>query len=138
MIETGVVKSVDGQDIMVAIKRREACLGCGACSVSSKKEMIIKAKTTKEVKIGDRVTVEIKSASVAKAVVLAYLVPAASFLLGIILALKFLKGLGVDKYSEPISVLAGLFFMGAAFLFLRFYGIKRSDEYQVQVTGIVE
>lgn len=148
MKEAGVVHSVKNGEILVTLKRHAACLGCKACSIASGGDMVIKAIAPDKVrpyakdsdagiKVGDRVTIEIDSISILKAIVMVYLLPTAAFLAGILAGLKMALLLGIYEYKEALSILTGVVLLGASLFLMRKYGIKRKDAYQAKITGII-
>ncbi len=130
MIEEGFVQSVGKSEVLVRLKRHSACFGCKLCSVNSSGDMVIKAIAPDKVEVGDRVNVEIDSASIVKAIAMVYVLPTLAFLTGV------LTGLRVT--SEVLSVLIGIVFLCAALFLARQYGIKRKDAYQAKITGIIK
>ncbi len=137
MKEAGVVHSVKNGEILVTLKRHAACLGCKACSIASGGDMVIKAIASDKVKVGDRVTIEIDSISILKAIVMVYLLPTAAFLAGILTGLRMALLLGIYEYKEALSILTGVALLGASLFLMRKYGIKRKDAYQAKITGII-
>ncbi len=136
MRETGVVQSVEGGEALVKLKRHSACLGCRACSIAGS-DMIIKAVATDRVKAGDRVTVEIDSASFVKAIAMVYLLPTAAFLAGILAGLKISPVLGIYEHKEILSIILGIAFISASLLLARRYGNIRKDTYRAKITEII-
>ena len=124
MRETGVVQAVEDGEVSVRLKRHAACLGCRACSLSSSGDMVVKAIASDKVKVGDNVTIEIDSASIIKAIVLVYLLPAIAFLVGVFAGLKIAPPLGFYKHKEIISILIGLVLLGASLFMARSYSVK--------------
>ena len=131
MRETGIVEAVKGDEVSVRLKRHAACLGCRACSLSSGGDMIIKAAASGESKVGDRVTVEIDSIAIIKAIVLVYLLPAVAFLIGIFAGLKAAPLIGIYKHMEIFALLVALALLSSSIFMARQYG--KSDTYQVKI-----
>ena len=140
MRETGVVHAVRGDEILVRLKRHAACLGCRACSLSSSGDMIIKAIASDKVdkaKVGDKVTIEVDSISIIKAIVFVYLLPAIAFLGGIFAGLRVALFLGIYKHKEIVSILIGVVLLSASLFLARMYGIRKSNTYQARIAGII-
>ena len=136
MKEIGTVESVEGQDVLVRLKRHGACLGCRACSLSSDGDMTIKAKSLGELRAGDQVTIEIDTAKVVRAILLIYLFPALSFLAGIIIGFYTLPIIGVKSHIELISVFIGLVLMVFAYSAASNYGLRRSEDYKATAANV--
>ena len=136
MKETGIVHAVENDGFLVKLKRHSACLGCKQCSLSSDGDMIIKAVAGEKVKPGDRVTVEIDSSSIVKAIAVVYLLPAVAFLAGVSIFIKIAPLIGVYNHKEIISVSLGIAFLGIALLFARRYGVKKHGDYTAKITKI--
>lgn len=128
-----MVQAVEEGEISVRLKRHAACLGCRACSFGSGGDMIVKVAGSDTVKIGDKVTLEIDSISIIKAIVLVYLLPAVSFLAGLLAGLKIATLLGIYKFKEIFSLLTGLVLLGASLFLARSYGIKKRGVYQARI-----
>ncbi|MBN1872095.1 MAG: SoxR reducing system RseC family protein [Candidatus Omnitrophica bacterium] len=136
MNETGTVESVKDGEVLVRLKRHGACLGCRACSLSSAGDMMVKARSLGIVNPGDQVTVKIETAKVIKAIVLIYLFPALSFILGIVIGFYTLPLMGVVRNIELISLAIGLAFIIFAYSIARIYGSRRGKEYQAEVKSV--
>ena len=137
MKEIGVVRAVGEYGASVSLKRHVACLGCKACFVNSNGEMVIKAIAASRVKVGDKVTVEIDSISLLKAIVMVYLLPTAAFIAGVLAGLRIALLLGIYEHRELLSILTGVALLGVSLFLMRKYGIKRKDAYQAKITGII-
>lgn len=137
MKEEGIVCAVRTGEVFVKLKRHSACLGCKSCSVGTDGDMVIKAIASERVGEGDRVTVEIDSTLLVKAILLVYLLPAVGFFLGILAGLKISSLLGIYKYAEVISAFIGFAFLGLVFFFVRSYGIRRKSAYQARITEVI-
>ncbi len=137
MKEDGIVCAVREDEVFVKLKRHSACLGCRACSIGTDGDMVIKAIASERVGEGDRVTVEIDSTLLVKAILIVYLLPAVGFFLGILTGLKITSLVGVYKYAEIISAFIGFAFLGLALFFARSYGIRRKSVYQARITRVI-
>jgi len=86
------------------------------------------------VKAGDKVTVEIGSVSLFKAITLVYVLPTVSFVIGILAGLRIAPRLGFSNHKEILSVILGVILLCASMFFARAYGIKRREAYQAKIT----
>ena len=130
MREEGIVEAVESGEASVRIKRHAACLGCRACSLNANGHMTVKAVARSDVRPGDKVSLEVDSASIIKAVILVYLLPAVLFIGGVFLGLKVAGG---SSHKEAVSVLVGLAFSAASLILARAYGKKRSASFRARI-----
>jgi len=101
---TGIVQSIDSKSVIVSIHSHPSCSGCnasGICDISDKKEKLINAALTLDVKVGERVMVAMERTLGFRALFLGYLLP---FLIVLSLLIVF-TSLSV---SEPITGLISL------------------------------
>ena len=112
MTNKGVVKAVNGEMLTVVFERHEACGDCHACmrgsSDCSKHTVTIPGKA----QVGDVVVVEMDDSHVMAASALAYMIPLAGFMLGL------LAGYAAHV-SEPVMALCALIGTGLAYLVMR-------------------
>ncbi|MBR3763040.1 MAG: SoxR reducing system RseC family protein [Clostridia bacterium] len=85
MERTGVVKAVDGQWLEIEFCRPADCEKCNACHGGSK---VMNLRIKGEAQVGDTVVVYLPPSAVTKASFIAYAIPAAGLLLGILLGDK--------------------------------------------------
>ncbi len=131
-MEIGHVVEVFDNKIKVSLKRTEACAKCRACTAGfEQSEMFIIAKNECGAKSGDFVNIELDSVYFFRAVLIMYLIPLVTLVLGFVFGEK-LTG------SELMS-----FIIGIAFLLLTYFGIKvitknmQLKKYIPVATGIV-
>ena len=137
MREIGVVQSVNKNEVFVRLKRRSACLGCGVCHTDSSGDMVIRIISPDDVKAGDKVTVEIGSASLFKAISLVYVLPTVFFVIGILAGLRIAPLLGLSRHKEILSAILGIILLCASMFLARGYGIRRKEAYQAKIIGII-
>ena len=130
MREEGIVEVLEGGEASVRIKRHAACLGCRACSLNADGDMTVKAVAHGDVRPGDKVSLEVDSTSIIKAVILVYLLPAVLFIGGVFLGLKIASG---SSHKEAVSVLVGLVFLSGSLFLARAYGKKRSASFRARI-----
>ena len=84
MVNKGVVKEVLGEELIVVFERHEACGDCHACMHGSedcaKHTVRIKGKA----EVGDLVEVEMDDSHVVAATAVAYMIPFAGMMLGLL------------------------------------------------------
>ncbi|MDR3051715.1 MAG: SoxR reducing system RseC family protein [Oscillospiraceae bacterium] len=84
MLQTGVVMAAQGGKLTVAFERPQACKDCGQCGGERRKQTELTLPG--EGRVGDLVTVDVPDGRVAQAAALAYVIPLAGLLLGLLLA----------------------------------------------------
>lgn len=95
MGEVGVVKELHGEQIVVSMKRQEACSKCRACTQGmQEQEMIIKAKNECSAKVGDHVEIMLEAKNFLQATALMYGIPLLALLVG--LGLGYVLGNGSE------------------------------------------
>ncbi|MBQ2954777.1 MAG: SoxR reducing system RseC family protein [Clostridia bacterium] len=85
MERTGEVKAVDGQWLEIEFCRPSDCEKCNACHGGSK---VMNLRIRGEAKVGDKAVVYLPPSAVTQASFIAYAIPAAGLLLGILLGEK--------------------------------------------------
>lgn len=118
MTNKGVVTKVDGDKLTIVFERHEACGDCHACMHGStdckKHEIQLRGKAN----LGDIVEVEMDDSHVMAASALAYMVPLAGFLLGLLAGWALGRGMG-GANGELITALGAIVGTAAA------YGVMR-------------
>ncbi len=124
MNRAGIVTSVDGNYIKVALMKHTACGDCGACSMGEENmNMSVECLNQANAKVGDRVELVMKTENVLNAAFIAYLVPLTMFLLGIIFGMKYLTATGYQGNIEAAG--AGI---GLVLMFMTYGVIKLNDK----------
>ncbi len=133
MREVGVVESTNGTIAVVSVKRSTACGdSCATCSSQCK---VKGNKITVGNKIGampgDKVEIEMKTATVLKSAFLVYIFPIFMFFLGYF----------VTEYktrSENKSLIAGLLVFAVTFIFLLIWDKVNKEKFVTSITEIIE
>lgn len=109
MTNKGVVTEVNGEMLTVVFERNEACGDCHACMHGSSncKKHTIKIKGKADV--GDEIVVEMDESHVMAASAVAYMIPFAGFMIGILVSY-------VLKLSEPLMALMAVAGTAVAYL----------------------
>lgn len=112
----------------VKTTRSSACASCSskdAChSDGGGKEMEVEAINTADARVGDRIVLNIKTASLLKATFLLYVFPILAMIAGAVLG----QTVAVMRGSDPsgLSALFGFLFFGLAFIVIRIAGRRLS------------
>ncbi len=124
MPEIGQVVEIEGNKVVVKLKRTEACAKCRACTVGMQsQDMIIKAYNNCEAKIGDSVEIVLEEADFVTAVMISYGIPFLSLIIGTFLGFSISEILGFG-YGELVGFAFGIIFVVIAYLW-----IKSKEEY---------
>ena len=112
MTNKGIVTEVNGEMLTVVFERHEACGDCHACmhgSTNCKKHTVnIRGKAD----VGDEIVVEMDESHVMAASAVAYMIPFAGFMIGIL-------GSYVLGLSEPLMALCAVAGTACAYLVMR-------------------
>lgn len=112
MTNKGVVTEVNGEMLTVIFERHEACGDCHACSMGSTNCAKHTLKIRGKADVGDEIVVEMDESHIMMASAVAYMIPFAGFLLGIL-------GGYVLGLSEPLMALCAVAGTAAAYLVMR-------------------
>lgn len=124
----------------VKTTRTSACKACSsrhACQVEgSGKEMEVEAINSADARVGDRIILNIETASLLKATFLLYVFPILAMIAGALLG----QTVGVMKGLDPsgLSALFGFLFFGLAFIVIRITGrhLSKNASYRPEIIKI--
>ncbi|MBQ2990448.1 MAG: SoxR reducing system RseC family protein [Clostridia bacterium] len=112
MTNKGIVTEVNGEMLTVVFERHEACGDCHACMHGStdcaKHTISIRGKAD----VGDEIVVEMDESHVMAASAVAYMIPFAGFIIGIM-------GAWALGFSEPLMALCAVAGTAAAYVVMR-------------------
>ncbi|MDR2513781.1 MAG: SoxR reducing system RseC family protein [Christensenellaceae bacterium] len=131
MEESGRVLEIHGETMTVLFERSAMCERCGACEKANE-EMRMLVGRAEEAEVGDRVKVSLRGGTLLKAALLAYGLPLAGLLLGLILG----ETLPFQGNRDLIAVGLGLGFAGLAFFGLKLSEPLREKRYTPTVVAI--
>ncbi|MCL2812747.1 MAG: SoxR reducing system RseC family protein [Clostridia bacterium] len=111
MLRTGTVVACENGQLTVLFERPDACQKCGACGGGRHGHRIILADSLGGASVGDKVSVDMPEARLVSASALAYLIPLAGLLMGLIWgagqAERVAPGMSSDLFTA-LCALAGL------------------------------
>jgi len=111
MLRTGTVIACENRQITVLFERPEACQKCGACGGGRHGHRITLADASGVAEMGDRISVDMPEARLISASALAYLIPLAGLLIGLLWgagqAESVAPGMSPDLFAA-LCALAGL------------------------------
>lgn len=136
MREKAIVVSKKGNKAEVEVIRTSACAKCKVCSLDSEKKVIkVWVQNDLNANVGQVVEIEIENRALISATFIMYVIPLASFLVGVMLGLNFANTLNIG-WEEPFSLLTGLLFMFLAFLAI-YLNNKRFEKSRMFTSRIV-
>ena len=127
----GTVVSLNNGNAVIQFRRGTMCDHCGACEASGRDMMKIELQNRLGAKAGDLVRVSMSGRSLVTASVLAYVIPLALFLAGVLIGVQF---------SELTGIFLGILFCAVSFFVLRAVEKKvgRTDRFEPVMTEIME
>ena len=127
----GTVVSLNSGNAVIQFKRSSMCAHCGACEVAGRDSMRVELPNRLGAGVGDSVRVSMSGKSLVSASVLAYVIPLALFLAGVLIGVQF---------SELAGIVLGILFCGVSFFVLR--AVERkigpTKRYEPVMTEIIE
>lgn len=141
MKQTGIVVGIEGDKAKIRMQRHTACGDCGACQVSkSQLNVILEAENNVGAKTGDFVEVDMETVDFLSAVVIIYLFPLISFIVGIFAGYYGLLAIGlVDRTAQGLGAVIGIAAAALTYLAIRRNEdkFKAMKKYKPAITGIV-
>lgn len=118
MAEIGQVQEVKGEFITVKLQRHDACDHCNACSAGVEtEEMILEAENLCRAQKGDLVEISLEESNFLLAVVIMYVIPLLSLLVGI--TIGYLAGSAMQINQEIAALVVGFALLGLTYLTIR-------------------
>lgn len=122
MAEVGRVTEVVGDCVVVKLQRQDACGHCNACTAGVKKdEMVLEAKNECKAKKGDLVGISLEQSNFLLAVIIMYIIPLTSLLLGI--GLGYILGNQIGTNVEVTALIVGF-----SLLFITYFTIRKNEK----------
>ncbi len=135
MIEKGRVVEIRGNIAKVELDPNDKCSGCpasGICELvggdSGKRFMEVEKKS--EIKVGDKVKIEIKSGYFLKGTIFLFLIPAVSFIIGAAVGQTLMEGIA-------LSLFLGFSFLAVTFFFLHLLDKKLAEKNRPRIISIL-
>jgi len=142
MRSTGIiVETLDHSIAKLQMKQHSACAECGKCHTENEsKDLIVEVDNAVGAKVGDFVEVDLEAANVLQAAAIAYLIPLASLLVGVIASYQILNIIGYSGSMEVASAVVGFITMAISYIIIKMNDskFKQSRKYMPIVTGIVK
>jgi sigma-E factor negative regulatory protein RseC len=127
----GIVISTNGTNAKVRFLRGSACAHCGACLSVGESEMEVSLPNTLGAKVGDRISVDLSPKRVVQASLLAYAVPLALLIGGVLLG---------SRISDWLGLALGVGACAVSFLILRLVDrrIRKKQSFQPRMEYILD
>lgn len=133
MIEVGKVVQIKKDVAVVELELKEECSSCSIASFCEMKggNRCIEAEKIPGIKVGDKVKVEIGATQLLKGAILLFLIPAISFLLGVVIGEVLVEGV-----IFPLAL--GSLFLAVTFFILHFFDKKLAgDKNKIRIVAIL-
>lgn len=133
MEKIGFVKSLEGDEAIVEIRRASACgENCASCKGGcAPTAAYVRVKNHVNASVGQYVKLHSENRKVIKVAFLAYMIPFLSMIIGVGLGLWLSAYLGYKGEEELIGAGTGFVFLAVSYLFLKFRDNKlkgKTDE----------
>jgi len=140
MEQRGIIVSIDEGHAVIRVCRDNACGKCKAmCDIGSgQQEMLLKLPSGLEAVPGDAVILSIMPSKLIKAAFIAYCIPLAGLVLGVVTGLYIAESFGLNQ--EAAGLVGGLFFTALAFLGIKTFEpfIAKKNDFIPIVAGVQE
>lgn len=135
-----VLKKLEGDKVLVDIRRHHACRKCGACGNAAGQKSLVEARDPLGVSRGAEVRLETGTREVLLSAFLLYIVPLAGLLIGLFTGRYLVLSLQINVHPEIAGVVMGLFLMVFVYVYLRRQdpGLKSSGRFDIVITGVSE
>ena len=134
--DTGTVIRLEGGNAVISMEGDASCRKCGAAAIGLCKGGMLQVLTVRNAtgaRIGDRVKIRLVQEVQFKGYLLAYVVPAAAFILGIVSG----HFLGTWLGCPPLDIIAGFASLIAA-AFFSFRRLKRLDSsHSIEIVNVL-
>jgi len=124
MVEVGKVVEIKGNLAKVELETKDKCSGCSManfCQLGDGRKRYIEVERIPDIKIGNKVQIEIESAHLLKGTMLLFFIPAVSFIVGIALGQMLVEGI-------VFPLIFGILFLAATFFFLHLGDKKLAEK----------
>lgn len=140
MKERGQIVEVTEDGLaVVKIKRSSYCSSCGACNMGAHQdEMLLTIPNRLKGEPGDLVELDLEATSILKASAIAYLIPLAALLIGVVLG--YVLAYRVNGNAELFGAIGGILMAILAFLGIRMMEpiFRRQRKYSPQMVTIIK
>lgn len=140
MEQVGIVKEVNGSDVVLEVRRVSACgTNCGSCSSSCEvAPHFLTINNKVNAKLGDMVEITAEAKKILKYTFLIYIIPLTFLILGIAIGNGYFKSRGFENY-ELLSFLTGILGLAISYMILKLIdnSIAKKDEIVLTISRII-
>ena len=141
MEKIGLVKSLEGDEAIVEIRRVSACgENCASCKGGCAPTTVYaRAKNKVNASVGQFVKLHSENKQVMRAAFLAYMIPLFSLILGVVIGLWLSKYFGYESQQELIGAGVGFVFLASSYVFLNLKEkkLKESKDMEIVISHII-
>jgi len=140
MEQRGIIVGIDEGHAVIRVCRDNACGKCKAlCDIGSgQQEILLKLPNDLKAAPGDAVMLSIMPSKLIKAAFIAYCIPLAGLVLGVLTGLYIAESFGLSQ--EAAGLAGGLLFTVVAFLAIRAVEpfIAKKDDFIPKIVGVLK
>lgn len=114
MRNTGVVKEINGKEVVISVFKESSCSHCSKCGDKEKISREMKIKIEKEVSVGDFIEFEIENKNVFTAAMIVYIIPVFIMIAGYFIGEKIFE-------KEKLAVLSAFVALAISFIIVYIY-----------------
>lgn len=141
MEKIGLVKSIEGSEAIVEIRRASACgENCASCKGGCTPTAIyVRVNNHLNASIGQYVKLHSENKRVMKVAFLVYIIPLLSMIVGIAIGLWVAIDLGYEEQQELIGAGIGFVFLALSYIFLRLKdnSLKEGKDMEITISHII-
>lgn len=141
MEQLGYVRKIIDDIAEVEVRRISGCGGgCSSCGGGcSAPNIIIKLENRIGAKIGDFVEIKAKSRNIIKYALIAYMIPFAMLIIGIVLGVNLFQSMDIDYY-EILGFVMGVVFLAVSFIIVKLIdkSINKKNKNAMEMVRILE
>lgn len=142
MMQTGLVIGLEGNMAKIRMQRHTACGDCGACMVSKNQlNVTLEAENTVGAKTGDFVEINMETIDFLSAVMLIYVFPLITLIVGIFAGYYGFLALGIaDRVAQGYGAIIGILAAGLTYLIIKLNEdkIKMMQKFKPAISHIVK
>ncbi|MCF6465804.1 SoxR reducing system RseC family protein [Clostridium sp. Cult2] len=141
MEQLGYVRKIIDDIAEVEVRRISGCGGgCSSCGGGcSAPSIVIRLENRIGAKTGDFVEIKAKSRNIIKYALIAYMIPFAMLILGIVLGVNLFQSMDIDYY-ETLGFAMGVVFLAVSFIIVKFIdrSINKKNNNAMEMVRVLE
>lgn len=140
MEQLGFVRKVNHDQAEVEVRRISGCGGeCSSCGGCDAPKVVVYLKNNIGAKEGDLVEIKAIPKRILKYTLIAYMIPFAMLVIGILGGINYFQSIGVENY-EIYGFFVGIAFLGISYIIVKIIDkyIAKKDEVAMEMTRILK